>query len=152
MRRRIAPAWVRNISGRYWGWLVFKAWVIVWLIVYGCISPAATVVALGVVLWAWIGISVAATLTSMLGMVLAAQPSMRWQRDGPLIEIAGLGVMVFGPLIHVGTLATILVLGLSTSPAVWSPLLQSVVIASAVVARGVEVYPRYRAMHPRKRR
>ena len=134
-----------NIPNRYWAWIVAKVLLVVWMLRYLTNVPYWTLDALGVVIFVVFSIASFGAIVSITGMFMSSQPSVMTQRVGPVLEIAGMSLLLAGPLVHALTLFGIVVLNEeSTSSLREGPMWQSVAVVALIVVRIVEVFPRYK--------
>lgn len=134
---------LRRLTPRHWGWLHFKAAMLLWMSLLLIFTPANVYEALGWVVWLIASVTIFGTLTSMVGLVMSAQHA-KVAVLGLSIELAGLWFTAAGPVAYLIT-QMYLALNLHDGQQRYALCALAYLVCAALACRIIIVAPRVRS-------
>ena len=134
-----------NLPARDWGRIAVKFLVVMWIVRYLVNVPAAMSDSLGSILAPVFDVAACGGIVAIIAIFISAQPTERCQRNGPVIEVAGLLMLMAAPLVFASTQLWIVIQNTVPEAAIHeSPVWLGLAITAIFADRIVEIFPRYK--------
>ena len=134
-----------NLPVQDWGRIVIKFLVVMWIIRYLVNIPAAMTDALSGILSPVFEVAAFGGIVAIIAVFISAQPTEKSQRNGPVIEVAGLLLLMAAPLVFASTQLWIVIQNTVPEAAIHeSPVWLGLAIAAVFADRIIEIFPRYK--------
>jgi hypothetical protein len=146
-RKPPPKAWsiIKNVPLRNWSWVYFKFSIALWTVVLALNTPkAVSDTAQAIFVVSYLGATTLGAVISVVGMVIAAQPTKRWYMPvGTGIELGGILFMFIGPLCYAATQVAIILDGAADSDGRIHLIFLSHALVAALMVRLVVIGPRF---------